>query len=65
MLNHISGALKLRRVILVGTWYNYSPVLLQGGTPMPWSIRPQTLLLGIVAFVAPITIGTVALTLAL
>ena len=22
MLNHISGALKLRRVILVGTWYN-------------------------------------------
>jgi hypothetical protein len=32
---------------------------------MPWSIRPQTLLLGIVAFVAPITIGTVALTLAL
>jgi hypothetical protein len=21
MLNHISGALKLRRVILVGTWY--------------------------------------------
>ena len=26
MLNHISGALKLRRVILVGTWY-YSPDL--------------------------------------
>ena len=23
MLNHISGALKLRRVILVGTWYDY------------------------------------------
>jgi hypothetical protein len=24
MLNHISGALKLRRVILVGTWYYVS-----------------------------------------
>jgi hypothetical protein len=45
MLNHISGALKLRRVILVGTWYKAcQPGLYFAGLDLAVTRKSGTLL---------------------